>query len=87
MALWADAAETSAAETVCEKCSDAWMFCLCAVLREMAHRELAQKTLLQLCADCEDIAVVEKKPMMEGRMMQVWPFMDLRASIYIGTIP
>jgi len=39
--------------------------------REMAHRELAQKTLLQLCADCEDIAVVEKKPMMEGRMMQV----------------
>lgn len=51
--------------------------------REMAHRELAQKTLLQLCADCEDIAVVEKKPMMEGRMMQVaiygfeHPFMDL----------
>lgn len=39
--------------------------------REMAHRELAQKTLMQLCADCEDVAVVEKKPMMEGRMMQV----------------
>lgn len=51
--------------------------------REMAHRELAQKTLLQLCADCEDIAVVEKKPMMEGRMMQVaiygfeHPFMEM----------
>eukprot|EP00283_Hemiselmis_rufescens_P010717 CAMPEP_0173436548 /NCGR_PEP_ID=MMETSP1357-20121228/16392_1 /TAXON_ID=77926 /ORGANISM="Hemiselmis rufescens, Strain PCC563" /LENGTH=417 /DNA_ID=CAMNT_0014401639 /DNA_START=36 /DNA_END=1289 /DNA_ORIENTATION=+ len=39
--------------------------------REMAHKQLAQKTLLQLCADCEEIAVVEKRPSMEGRMMQV----------------
>jgi len=39
--------------------------------REMAHKQLAQKTLLQLCADCEDIAVVERRPSMEGRLMMV----------------
>jgi len=39
--------------------------------REMAHKELAQKTLNQLCDDCAEVSSVEKRPTMDGRMMQV----------------
>jgi len=39
--------------------------------REMAHQELAFKTLQQLQADMEEFATSEKRPTMEGRQMQM----------------
>mmetsp|Transcript_55465 Transcript_55465/g.131713 ORF Transcript_55465/g.131713 Transcript_55465/m.131713 type:complete len:301 (-) Transcript_55465:60-962(-) len=39
--------------------------------REMAHRELAKSTMQKLLADCVDLAVCEKMPVVDGRMMQM----------------
>jgi len=39
--------------------------------REMAHQELAHRTMMQLMQDTEEIAAVEKRPLMEGRQMQM----------------
>jgi len=39
--------------------------------REMAHQELAHKTMTQLMNDMAEIAGTEKRPTMEGRQMQM----------------
>lgn len=39
--------------------------------REMAHKELGQKTLSNLMKDCETWAKVDQRPMMEGRQMMM----------------
>ena len=40
--------------------------------REMAHRELGLRILQRIITDLEDIAVVEKKPDMEGHQMAMY---------------
>lgn len=37
--------------------------------REMAHTSLGQELVLKFASDCEDVAVVEKSPKLEGRQM------------------
>jgi translation initiation factor IF-3 len=37
--------------------------------REMAHRDIGNKRCMELFEACEDLAVVEQRPSMEGRQM------------------